>query len=128
MLHSTSVDPFELALYKLMGKLDPCWRLMQRLMEGLIVHLRWACTPQVSTLVDDKQIMVLTDLVPLGDVARINRRVEEFKELHNSLQRNLHTSQWTPSSVSTKSLRRRQTQLMLADKWYGTISYVFVLI
>jgi hypothetical protein len=33
-----------------------------------------------------------TDLVPLdGDVAKINRRAEEFKELHDSLQRNLHT-------------------------------------
>jgi len=33
-----------------------------------------------------------TDLVPLdGDVAKINRRGEEFKELHDSLQRNLHT-------------------------------------
>ena len=26
MLHSTSVDPFKLALYKLMGKLDPTKR------------------------------------------------------------------------------------------------------
>ena len=26
MLHSTSVDPFELVLYKLMCKLDPCKR------------------------------------------------------------------------------------------------------
>jgi Nup93/Nic96 len=26
MLHSTSVDPFKLALYKLMGKLDPSKR------------------------------------------------------------------------------------------------------
>jgi nuclear pore complex protein Nup93 len=33
-----------------------------------------------------------TDLVPLdGDVAKINRRAEEFKGLHDSLQRNLHT-------------------------------------
>ena len=36
--------------------------------------------------------MESTDLVPLdGDVAKINRRAEEFKELHDSLQRNLHT-------------------------------------
>lgn len=42
--------------------------------------------------VDDKQIVESTDLVPLdGDVAKINRRAEEFKELHDSLQRNLHT-------------------------------------
>lgn len=35
--------------------------------------------------------MESTDLVPLdGDVAKINRRAEEFKELHDSLQRNLH--------------------------------------
>jgi nuclear pore complex protein Nup93 len=38
------------------------------------------------------QIVESTDLVPLdGDVAKINRRAEEFKELHDSLQRNLHT-------------------------------------
>jgi nuclear pore complex protein Nup93 len=61
-------------------------------MGGLIGHLRWACTPQAaSTLVDDKQIVESTDLVSLdGDVAKINRRAEEFKELHDSLQRNLH--------------------------------------
>lgn len=36
--------------------------------------------------------MESTDLVPLdGDVAKINRRAEEFKDLHDSLQRNLHT-------------------------------------
>ena len=35
--------------------------------------------------------MESTDLVPLdGDVAKVNRRAEEFKELHDSLQRNLH--------------------------------------
>lgn len=61
-------------------------------MGGLIGHLRWACTPQITTLLDDKQIVESTDLVPLdGDVAKINRRAEEFKELHDSLQRNLHT-------------------------------------
>ncbi|KAF8482995.1 hypothetical protein DFH94DRAFT_627364 [Russula ochroleuca] len=27
----------------------------------------------------------------IGEVAKINRRVEEFKDLHDSLQRNLHT-------------------------------------
>jgi len=38
------------------------------------------------------EIVESTDLVPLdGDVAKINRRAEEFKELHDSLQRNLHT-------------------------------------
>ncbi|KAH9953533.1 nucleoporin-interacting protein NIC96 [Russula dissimulans] len=37
------------------------------------------------------EIVESTDLVPLdGDVAKINRRAEEFKELHDSLQRNLH--------------------------------------
>ncbi|KAI9513141.1 nucleoporin-interacting protein NIC96 [Russula earlei] len=38
------------------------------------------------------EIIESTDLVPLdGDVAKINRRAEEFKELHDSLQSNLHT-------------------------------------
>ncbi len=36
--------------------------------------------------------METTDLIPLdGDVAKITRRAEEFKELHDSLQRNLPT-------------------------------------
>jgi len=35
--------------------------------------------------------MESTDLIPLdGDVAKITRRAEEFKDLHDSLQRNLH--------------------------------------
>lgn len=34
--------------------------------------------------------MESTDLIPLsGDVAKINRRAEEFKDLHETLQRNL---------------------------------------
>jgi hypothetical protein len=38
------------------------------------------------------QIIESTDLVPLdGDVAKITRRAEEFKDLHESLQRNLPT-------------------------------------
>ncbi|PBK88713.1 nucleoporin-interacting protein NIC96 [Armillaria gallica] len=38
------------------------------------------------------QCMETTDLIPLdGDVAKITRRAEEFKELHDSLQRNLPT-------------------------------------
>jgi len=38
------------------------------------------------------EIVESTDLVPLdGDVAKINRRAEEFKDLHDALQRNLHT-------------------------------------
>ncbi|KAF9456680.1 nucleoporin-interacting protein NIC96 [Collybia nuda] len=37
-------------------------------------------------------IMESTDLIPLsGDVAKITRRAEEFKDLHESLQRNLQT-------------------------------------
>jgi hypothetical protein len=69
-------------------------------MGGLIGHLRYACTPQTSTLVDHKQIVESTDLVPLdGDVAKINRRAEEFKELHDSLQRNLHT--YLPLAMDT---------------------------
>jgi len=37
-------------------------------------------------------IMDSLDLIPLdGDVARITRRAEEFKELHESLQKNLQT-------------------------------------
>ena len=36
------------------------------------------------------QVMESTDLIPLsGDVAKITRRAEEFKDLHESLQRNL---------------------------------------
>jgi nuclear pore complex protein Nup93 len=39
----------------------------------------------------NSQIMESTDLIPLdGDVAKITRRAEEFKDLHDSLQRNLH--------------------------------------
>ena len=38
------------------------------------------------------QILESTDLIPLdGDVAKITRRAEEFKDLHESLQRNLPT-------------------------------------
>ncbi|KAL0950483.1 hypothetical protein HGRIS_007295 [Hohenbuehelia grisea] len=37
------------------------------------------------------EIMKSTDLIPLdGDIAKITRRAEEFKDLHESLQRNLH--------------------------------------
>lgn len=36
--------------------------------------------------------MESTDLIPLdGDVAKITRRAEDFKDLHESLQRNLQT-------------------------------------
>lgn len=36
--------------------------------------------------------MESTDLIPLsGDVPKITRRAEEFKDLHESLQRNLQT-------------------------------------
>lgn len=35
--------------------------------------------------------MESTDLIPLtGDIAKITKRAEEFKELHDALQRNLH--------------------------------------
>ncbi|KAI0289329.1 nucleoporin interacting component Nup93/Nic96, partial [Multifurca ochricompacta] len=38
------------------------------------------------------EVIESTDLVPLdGDVAKINRRAEEFKDLHDALQRNLQT-------------------------------------
>ena len=38
------------------------------------------------------QIMESTDLIPLtGDVAKTTRRAEEFKDLHETLQRNLQT-------------------------------------
>ncbi|KAH9176433.1 nucleoporin-interacting protein NIC96 [Lactarius sanguifluus] len=38
------------------------------------------------------EIIESTDLIPLdGDVAKINRRAEEFKDLHDALQRNLQT-------------------------------------
>ncbi|KAJ7259621.1 nucleoporin-interacting protein NIC96 [Mycena rebaudengoi] len=38
------------------------------------------------------EIMESTDLIPLdGDVGRITRRAEEFKDLHEALQRNLQT-------------------------------------
>ncbi|KAJ8457142.1 hypothetical protein ONZ45_g18435 [Pleurotus djamor] len=37
------------------------------------------------------EIMEGTDLIPLdGDIGKITRRAEEFKDLHESLQRNLH--------------------------------------
>ncbi|KAF8624791.1 hypothetical protein AX15_005680 [Amanita polypyramis BW_CC] len=36
-------------------------------------------------------IMESTDLIPLsGDVAKVTKRAEEFKDLHDALQRNLH--------------------------------------
>lgn len=36
--------------------------------------------------------MESTDLIPLsGDMAKITRRAEEFKDLHEALQRNLQT-------------------------------------
>ena len=36
--------------------------------------------------------MESTDLIPLsGDMAKITRRAEEFKDLHEALQRSLHT-------------------------------------
>jgi nuclear pore complex protein Nup93 len=36
--------------------------------------------------------MESTDLIPLdGDVGKITRRAEEFKDLHEALQRNLQT-------------------------------------
>jgi nuclear pore complex protein Nup93 len=38
------------------------------------------------------QIIESTNLIPMdGDVAKITRRAEEFKDLHESLQRNLPT-------------------------------------
>jgi len=38
------------------------------------------------------EIMESIDLIPLdGDVAKITRRAEEFKDLHEALQRNLQT-------------------------------------
>ena len=39
-----------------------------------------------------EQIMESTDLIPLtGDIAKITRRAEEFRDLHESLQKNLQT-------------------------------------
>ena len=36
--------------------------------------------------------MESTDLIPLtGDIAKITRRAEEFRDLHESLQKNLQT-------------------------------------
>jgi nuclear pore complex protein Nup93 len=42
------------------------------------------------SLIPLRQIMESTDPIPLdGDVAKITRRAEEFKDLHEALQRNL---------------------------------------
>jgi nuclear pore complex protein Nup93 len=99
-------------------------------MGGLIGHLRWAFTPQASTLVDDKkQIVESTDLVPLdGDVAKINRRAEEFKELHDSLQRNLHT--YLPLAMDAivgvyQKVKASSNTIDGSRQTVGSIYYVF---
>ncbi|KAF8497062.1 nucleoporin-interacting protein NIC96 [Russula emetica] len=58
-----------------------------------LLRIREALDAKADGRVDRAlEIVESTDLVPLdGDVAKINRRAEEFKELHDSLQRNLHT-------------------------------------
>ncbi|KAJ7019379.1 nucleoporin-interacting protein NIC96 [Mycena alexandri] len=51
------------------------------------VEARQAGRPEVAL-----EIMESTDLIPLdGDVGKITRRAEEFKDLHEALQRNLQT-------------------------------------
>ncbi|CAA7267671.1 unnamed protein product [Cyclocybe aegerita] len=51
------------------------------------VDAKNACRPEVAL-----DIMESTDLIPLtGDIAKITRRAEEFRDLHEALQKNLQT-------------------------------------
>ncbi|TFK38656.1 nucleoporin-interacting protein NIC96 [Crucibulum laeve] len=61
------------------------------------------------------EIMESTDLIPLnGDVAKITRRAEEFKDLHEALQRNLQT--YLPLTMdSLAGVHQKVKASMVAD-------------
>jgi nuclear pore complex protein Nup93 len=61
------------------------------------------------------QVMESTDLIPLdGDVAKITRRAEEFRDLHESLQRNLPTY-LTLTMDAIAGLHQKVKHSMVAD-------------
>lgn len=60
-------------------------------------------------------IMESTDLIPLtGDIAKITRRAEEFRDLHESLQKNLQTY-LTLTMDALAGVHQRVKTSMVAD-------------
>ncbi|EKM83342.1 hypothetical protein AGABI1DRAFT_103578 [Agaricus bisporus var. burnettii JB137-S8] len=61
------------------------------------------------------EVLESTDLIPLsGDVARITKRAEEFKDLHESLQRNLQV--YLPLTMDTLAgVHQKVKSTMVAD-------------
>lgn len=66
--------------------------------------------------------MESTDLIPLsGDVAKITRRAEEFKDLHESLQRNLQI--YLPLTMDALvGVHQKVKQSVIADATRQTVS------
>jgi nuclear pore complex protein Nup93 len=59
--------------------------------------------------------MESTDLIPLtGDIAKITRRAEEFRDLHESLQKNLQTY-LTLTMDALAGVHQRVKSSMVAD-------------
>lgn len=70
------------------------------------------------------QIMESTDLIPLsGDVAKITRRAEEFKDLHEALQRNLQI--YLPLTMDALvGVHQKVKQSVIADATRQMVSHV----
>jgi hypothetical protein len=61
------------------------------------------------------QILESTDLIPLsGDIAKITRRAEEFRDLHPALQKNLQTY-LTLTMDALQGVHQRVKSSMVAD-------------
>lgn len=67
--------------------------------------------------------MESTDLIPLnGDVAKITRRAEEFKDMHEALQRNLQT--YLPLTMDALAgAHQRVKSTMVADATRQMVCY-----
>lgn len=70
-----------------------------------------------------KQIMESTDLIPMdGDVAKITRRAEEFRDLPEALQRNLQTF-LTLTMDTLANVHQKVKTSMAADVTRQLVSY-----
>jgi hypothetical protein len=72
------------------------------------------------------QIIESTNLIPMdGDVAKITRRAEEFKDLHESLQRNLPTY-LTLAMDALAGVHQNVKATMLADASRQMVIHLYV--
>lgn len=72
--------------------------------------------------------MESTDLIPLsGDIAKTTRRAEEFRDLHEALQKNLQT--YLPLTMDALSgVHQRVKSSMVADATKQMVTHTFQLV